>query len=91
MIQAELKFDGSDYIPERDNKRLTRLIDMVFNLMKDNKYRTLEQISDITKGPQASVSAHLRHLRKQKFGSHIVNKKYIGDGLYTYQLIVNKQ
>ena len=91
MIQAEFKFDGSDYIPERDNERLTRLVDMIFNLMKDSKYRTLEQISDITKSPQASVSAHLRHLRKQKFGSHTVNKKYMGDGLYTYQLIVNKQ
>lgn len=90
MIQAEFKFDGSDYIPERDNERLTRLLDMVFNLMKDGKYRTLEQIADVTKKPEASISAHLRHLRKQKFGSHTVNKEYLGNGLYSYQLIINK-
>lgn len=90
MIQTEFKFDGSDYIPERDDARLTKQSDKIFNLMRDGVYRTLEQISQLTKEPQASVSAQLRHLRKPKFGSHTINKQYLGDGIFLYQLIVNK-
>ena len=42
-----------------------------------------------TGDPPESVSAQLRHLRKERFGSHTVEKKYLGDGLYVYRLIVN--
>lgn len=89
MIQTEFKFDGSDYLPKRDDVRLTKQSDKIFNLMRDGVYRTLEQISQLTKEPQASVSAQLRHLRKPKFGSHTINKRYRGEGLFEYQLILN--
>ena len=58
--------------------------------MEDGVFRTLDQISSQIKEPPASISAQLRHLRKPSFGSHTVNKKYIGNGLFSYQLIVNK-
>ena len=71
-------FDGSDYIPQRDNDRLSKQSDKIFNLMKDGVYRTLSQISDMTKEPPSSISAQLRHFRKPRFGSHTLNKKYLG-------------
>lgn len=90
MKQAEFKFDGSDYTPQQDNARLTRQSDKILNLMRDGVYRTLEQISQLTKEPQASVSAQLRHFRKPKFGSHTINKRHKGNGIYEYQLLINK-
>ena len=85
----DLIFNGSDYIQERDGKRLTKQFHKVLNLMQDGKYRTLPEISDLIHEPPASISAQLRHFRKKSFGSHIVNKKYLGNGLYSYQLILN--
>jgi hypothetical protein len=88
-MQQELQFIGSDYVEGRDQDRLSKQHVKVFNLMKDGVFRTLPQISDLLREPPASVSAQLRHLRKPAFGSHTVNKKYEGNGLFSYQLIIN--
>lgn len=82
-------FNGPDYVPERDNERLTGQIKRVKELMADAQWRTLQQIADATGDPPASVSAQLRHLRKRRFGSHTVEKEYLGDGLYEYRLLLN--
>jgi hypothetical protein len=91
MLQSELHFEGSDYVEERDQERLTKQHVRVYDLMKDGVFRTLPQISDLLKAPPASISAQLRHLRKPAFGSHTVNKKYEGNGLFSYQLIINNE
>jgi len=86
------KFNGSDYIPELDQVRLTGQINRVYNCMKDSSWRTLSEIEINTGDPQASISAQLRHLRKERFGKHIVNKQRRGEpsqGLFEYQLILN--
>jgi hypothetical protein len=83
------KFDGSDYVPKRDDVRLSVQYLRIFELMKDGVYRTLLEIEQKTGDPQASISAQLRHMRKERFGSHVINKIYLGKGLYQYQLIVN--
>jgi hypothetical protein len=80
------RFDGSDYQHERDSPRLTEQIGRVWDAMQDGKWRTLEQIAEITGDPTPSISAQLRHLRRKKFGSHTVLKKYAGNGLYLYQV-----
>lgn len=80
-------FNGSDYLPARDDVRLSGQIERVWDCMKDGKPRTLDQIATITGDPQASISAQLRHLRKDRFGGHTVNKSYVGNGLYFYTLI----
>ena len=85
------KFDGSDYVPERDDVRLGEQYGDIFSLMSDGCWRSLVDIERSTGHPPASISAQLRHMRKLRFGSHTVNKKYLGDGLYQYQLIVNKK
>jgi len=44
-------------------------------------------ISDFTDTPEASASAHLRSLRKDRFGGHTVNRRHVREGLFEYQLI----
>lgn len=88
--QTEFRFDGSDYVAELDQDRLTGQIKDIYNLMKDNSWRTLREIEDITNHPQASISAQLRHLKKDRFGNHTLNKRRAGDeknGLFEYQLL----
>lgn len=85
---AQFKFDGADIKPERDNKRLTKQYDAIFNLMKDGKWRTLNEIARQLGYGEASISAQLRHCRKPRNGGHTLNREYVGDGLYKYQLIV---
>lgn len=87
----EVRFNGDDYVPERDNPRLASQYDRVFYLMRDGKPRTLGEISAATGDPESSVSAQLRHMRKERFGSHEVLRERQGAGLYTYQLIVNEE
>ena len=88
--QTEFRFDGSDYVAELDQDRLTGQIKDIYNLMKDKEWRTLREIEDVTNHPQASISAQLRHLRKERFGCHTLNKKRTGEdknGLFMYQLL----
>lgn len=89
---TKVRFDGADYRPKWDDPRLSSQIIRVYRLMRDGKFRTLEEIHAGTGDPVASISAQLRHLRKKKFGGHTVNRRIRGDrlsGLYEYQLIVN--
>ena len=91
MKQYEPHFNGPEYVPERDWERLTTQIGRVFNAMRDQKWRTLREIAQITGDPEASISAQLRHLRKERFGSHTVNRRHIDHGLYQYQLVPNEK
>jgi hypothetical protein len=84
-----MRFNGADYTPERDNQRLTNQLFRVWDCMVDGKWRTLGEISKITGDPEASVSAQLRHLRKRRFGEHLIERRYCGNGLYEYKLTPN--
>ena len=83
----ETRFDGADYVAKRDNARLTGQILRVWECMADGKWRTLREIADITGDPEPSVSAQLRHLRKERFGAHTIEREHIERGLYKYRLI----
>ena len=82
-----LRFNGPDYDPARDNARLGEQIKRIFDLMRDGEWRTLAEIESATGDPPASISAQLRHLRKDRFGGHTIEKDYRGNGLYSYRLI----
>ncbi len=87
------RFSGAGYVPSRDDVRLRGQVRRIFNLMSDGWWRTLGEIEDITRDQPGSISAQLRHLRKERFGGHTVNKRHRGDaanGLYEYQLVVAK-
>jgi hypothetical protein len=93
LFTTQAKFDGPVYEARFDQARLTGQILRVFGLMSDARWRTLREIEDTTNDPAASVSAQLRHLRKQRFGAHTVEKRARGErvtGLWEYRLIVNK-
>ena len=87
------RFDGPEYKPMHDQARLTGQIKRGYSCMADGKWRTLDEISKATSDPHASISAQLRHLRKPRFGSHVVEKRPRGDrshGLWEYRVIVHE-
>lgn len=89
-----MMFNGPDYQHELDLVRLTGQIARVKECMIDGKWRSLNEIADITGDPHASISAQLRHLRKRRFGSWIVDKRRRGKprvGLFEYKLRKEEQ
>ena len=84
---ANPHFNGSDYIPKLDHKRLTGQLADIKALMIDGTFRTLNEIESATGYPQASISAQLRNLRKERFGGYTVNKQRRAlEGLFEYGL-----
>lgn len=83
---SQQAFDGADYVPSRDDRRLLTQIDRIRNLMMDGKWRTYEDIAAVTGDPAPSISAQLRNLRKSEHGGYTVERKYKGDGLYIFRL-----
>jgi len=91
MNQSEFRFNGADYIPSRDDARLSGQILRVWECMEDGNWRTLREIANITGDPEASISAQLRHLRKERFGGHEVEREYVSNGLYKYRLLKSRE
>lgn len=86
MNQPE--FDGVTYSPKRDGARLRAQLERVKQIMSDGQYRTLNELSKLANGPEASVSARLRDLRKDKFGGYTVERTRVTNGLYKYRVIL---
>lgn len=80
------RFDGDVYQHAIDFSRLKGQILRVYQLMRDGRWRTLDEIARATGDPVASVSAQLRHLRRDKFGGHVVNRRSRAGALFEYQL-----
>lgn len=78
--------DGKTFDPFKDMDRLNEQMRRVFQIMRDQHWRTLREISDATGDPEASVSARLRDFRKPQFGGCLVNRRRRGNGLHEYQL-----
>lgn len=83
----DARFNGDDYQHERDSPRLTKQIGRVWQAMKDGEWKTLDRIAELTGDPSPSISAQLRHLRKARFGSHVIDRRHVGGGLYEYRLV----
>ena|SRR5436305_12097121 len=84
------KRGGSTYDPELDEVRLNKQAQDVWRAMRDGCWRSLKTISLITGHPEASISARLRDYRKDRFGSHFVDRERIEDsGLFRYRLVPN--
>lgn len=81
-------FSGADYQAARDKARLTGQIGRIYNLMRDGAWRSLAVIARETGDPEASISAQLRNLRKPSFGSHVIERDYVDNGLYVYRLVL---
>jgi len=83
-------FDGDDYKPKRDLARLTGQIERVWKFMSDGKWHTLDAIAEGTGDPHASVSAQLRNLRKERFGSWTIERRHVRAGLYEPNFLLYK-
>lgn len=66
-------FAGPEYDPARDDDRLTQQMGRVFAVLSDGAWRPVERIAELTGDPICSVSAQIRHLRKRRFGSWIID------------------
>ncbi len=80
------KFNGAGYDPKRDDERLTGQIGRVYDAMLDGQWHQLRNIANVTGDPESSVSAQLRHLRKERFGAHNIQRRYISHGLHEYRM-----
>jgi len=81
-------FNGPDYEPRHDWCRLAKQHERVRDcaLLWPGE---LSEIAAAAGDPEASVSAPLRHLRKPRFGSYVVEKRPRGDrsaGLFEYRV-----
>lgn len=87
-----ISFDGASVLGI-DTPRLAGQLARVYELMRDQKYRTLEQIASLTGCLETSAGARLRDFRKRRFGSHTVTSRLVANspGVYEYRLIVNKE
>lgn len=79
-------FDGATYDASKDKRRLTSQLGLVRTAMSDGRWHTLSELSAISGGPESSVSARLRDLRKEKFGAYTIERRRRERGLWEYQL-----
>lgn len=82
-------FDGVTYSPVHDSVRLGTQLHRVRSLMLDGSWRTLGEIQREVGGSEASVSARLRDLRKERFGGWSVERRRRGEpsgGLWEYRV-----
>ena len=80
-------FDGSTYDAARDEVRLTGQLQNVKQVLSDNRWHTLSEISQRIGGSEAGISARIRDLRKPKFGNHTIDRQHIGGGLWRYRWV----
>jgi len=83
-------FDGSTYSHSLDHDRLETQLGRVHDLMADGRWRTPDEvltgIGSIA-GGTAGVTARLRDLRKDRFGSHVVeSRRRARCGLWEYRM-----
>lgn len=88
-LQESLRFDGDTYEPEHDQERLGTQLERVRGYMLCGRWATLSEISAVCGGSVASVSARLRDLRKERFGSWTVIRRPRGErklGVFEYRV-----
>lgn len=80
---------GPAYDERVDGTRIRTQMEAVKRFMLSGPYWwTLEEIANETGEPPASVSAQLRHLRKERFGGYQVDKQRRGEGgLWEYRAL----
>src|ERR1035441_2569760 len=72
--RKRLHFDGVTFDWEKDGDRLTSQLGKVYCAMRDGKWHTLCELSILTGGSEAGVSARLRDLRKPQFGKFKIQR-----------------
>ena len=84
-------FDGETFNPVFDHRRLTNQLRRVYDVLSDGRWHTLGELSILANGPEASIGARMRDLRKDKFGGYTVDRKRLSGGLFAYRLEIEPQ
>ena len=85
--QKQLDFDGPNYDPVIDRARLTGQLKDVYEAVRVNGWHTVAEISGVTGHPEASISAQIRNLRKERFGGLDIEGRYrVGTRVFEYRL-----
>jgi hypothetical protein len=79
-------FDGKTFDFDKDSKRLTGHLWRVKTYMADARWHTLYELARYTGASEAGCSARLRDLRKERFGSHRIDRRRLDNGLWQYRL-----
>jgi hypothetical protein len=81
--------DGATYDHDQDAARLQAQQLDVWNVMRTGSWYTLSALAEMTGHPPQSVSARIRDFRKERFGSHTVDRKRAGlyRGTFVYRLV----
>lgn len=82
----DAEFDGSDYESSMDRERLTGQLLRVWSAMSDGAWRTVDEVVAITGDGAVSVQSQLRHLRKERFGAYLVEKRQRSPGLWEWRV-----
>jgi len=86
LMKRQRHFDGITYQPELDFNRLSTQLERVRALTLGSDWWTLRELADRTGASEASVSARLRDLRKQRFGGYTVERRRVSGGLWQYKV-----
>ena len=82
---------GPAFNSSRDESRLSFQRERIRDYMlKHGTWKTLAEIAVQLNEPEASVSAQLRHLRKERFGGWLVEKRRREDSDGTWEYRVRK-
>ena len=79
-------FGGSTYVPERDYLRLKGQLKRVYDTMKDGEWWTDRGLAFAVGCTEGSAAARRRDLRKEKYGSHEIERRHIDGGLFEYRM-----
>lgn len=85
--QQDLRFDGETYEPELDGERLGAQLQRVKLAMASGEWFTLAKLASIARCSEASASARIRDLRKEKFGSWNIERRRVVGGLHEYRRV----
>ncbi len=89
-MQQEMTFDGATYNHERDNKRLSLQMQSVYDMMSDEQWYSVPELAKHITGSETSISTCVRNFRKERFGGHNVERRYVSNGLFEYKLHLKK-
>ena len=89
-VETKVPFQGDDYVRARDGKRLGEQLQRVYDVMKDGRWRSHQEIVEILmwggkpREKEASIARQVRYLRD--LPGHCVLRRFEGGGLYRYSL-----
>ena len=78
---------GGSTVGAVDTPRLNAQLQRVMDVMRGGGWWTPEELEAATGDRWASLSARLRDLRKQRWGSRQVDRKNMGRGNFIYRLV----